>query len=381
MVPDTDPLPSLPDSRTAEQLRRAQRLEGLGALAGRAAHDFNNVLGVVLGYVELAKMGLGEEHPKVRRHLDLALSTVDRVRELADSLLDVAHREARTPDVAEPEAAVRSACALLARTLDPRITLVVETDPAAPCTPLDLPTLRQVVMNLCLNAADAMPEGGRLEVQTERVVLADSPALPAGCYSVLRVRDSGPGVSEVARARLFEPWFSTRPEDRSGLGLWVARTGVERVGGRIEVGGDGQGAEFAVWLPHALAVRPPPAATEPPGGPVLLVDADAAARAVLRLQLEKDGHEVLEAASAAEADAILRAGAVAVLLVDGALPDVPGADLVWQAAALPHAPRILWLGPAQAVGALPAGTGMLPKPFLHADLTRALHEVVGNAAG
>lgn len=368
------------DVQRHEALARSQRLENLGALAGRAAHDFNNVLGVVLGYVELARMGLGGEHPKAAHYLDKALETVDRAREISDGILDAARDSMRRrPDLAVPEQAVTSACALLARTLDSRIELVVSADAGAPITPLDEPTLQQVILGLCISAARALPEGGRLEVGVRGVEVEGEGGLPPGSYAVLRVADNGPGVPGDLHERIFEPSYSEASDARGGQGLTLARALVERFGGRLEAGGDDAGAVFQVWLPSALRVREA-REEDAAASDVLIVDADPQARDVMRAYLEADGHPVREAGSAAEALASVVGGGVAVALVDERLPDARGTDLVWRAAALPRAPRLVVLGAGEGT-VLPRGSWLLDKPFLRDDLTRVLREALGNAPG
>ena len=367
------------DPRDPEARRRAQQLESLGALAGRAAHDFNNVLGVILGYVELARMGLGEREPTSARYLEKALEVVDRARELSDGILDVARVPQAAADVAPPGPALEDAAALLGRTLDARVELEVVNEPGVPTTPLDTAALRQVVMNLCQNAAQAMPEGGRITLGARGVVVDGEGGLPPGSYAVVRVADTGPGVPADLHERIFEPWVTSMPRERNGMGLAVARVLVERFGGRIEAGGGEQGAVFEVWLPNALTSRE--AHDEgPEGGDVLIIEPDADARAVLRGYLEADGHTVREAATADAGLCELLAGGVRLALIDQRLPDAPGSDVAWRAAALPRAPHLVVLA-ADPGTVLPAGTRRLAKPFLHADLTQALRGALGNAPG
>jgi len=368
-----------PEQPVPEEALRSQRLESLGQLAGDAAHDFNNVLGVILGYVELARMGLGEDHPQALRQLGLALSTVDRARKLADGLLEFAPRVARAPDLADLSEAVRVACDLLGRTTDPRIKVELTLSEDVPCTPLDRLRLGQVVTNLFMNAAQALPEGGRIDVTTERVVLEADAGRPAGDYAVLHVRDSGGGVPPALREQIFEPRFSTRPEDRSGLGLWVARGIVGRHGGWIEVDGGPEGAGFQAWLPSALRVpeaQGPSATAGLAGADVLVLDADAGVRGVLRAHLELEGFRVHEAASAVEGEQLLRARSAAfrLLFVAERLPDAKGADVAWLAAGLPEPIPAVLLSAGGAVPRLPGDAAVLALPFLHADLTRLLRE-------
>jgi len=209
-------------ARSPEQVRRAHRLESLGRLAGGIAHDFNNVLGVILGYVELAKMNMGDVDPKALRHLDLALSTLDRARTLADHLLDFAREERRPPDVGNLNESVQAVRELLSEPLDRQIDFEVALGRDVPPCPLDEDELHQAISNLCFNAAQALPAGGGISLETlgVRVEAGDAAPLPPGRYACLHVRDTGPGIPEDLRRRIFDPYFTTRPHERSGLGRY-----------------------------------------------------------------------------------------------------------------------------------------------------------------
>ncbi len=372
--------------RTPEDVERAQRLESLGELASDAAHDFNNVLGVILGYVELARMGLGEEHVQAHRQLGLALSTVDRARELADGLLAFAPRTIRSQDLATLPDAVDAVCGLLTRTLDPRIEVAVTHGAAVPVTPLDRLGLEQVLTNLCCRAAWAMPTGGQLEVTTEQRVSPAGAAVPAGTYAVVQIRDSAGGAPPAMLAAGGEPRFVPRPQDRAHLSLWVARDLVLRHGGRIETESDGQGTLVRVWLPNALAVRTSAAASarlRETTTDVLVVDSDAAGRDVLRGYLEKAGLRVAEADSLSAGEAALRApqAAVDLLMVAERFPDGAGAELIWLAAGLAKPPAAVLLAGGGRAPRLPASAARLAHPFLQVEVTRLLRDDLGIETG
>jgi CheY-like chemotaxis protein len=361
-------------------------------MAGGIAHDFNNVLGVILGYVELAKMGLQGADPKVLRHLETALSTLGRARQLADRLLDFVREEPRPDDAGDLNLVVQEVRELLAETLDRRIEFLVNLDPELPLAPLGPEGLRQLVTNLCLNAASAMPGGGRLTLATARETLGPEGGVRPGTYAVLRVSDTGSGVPRELRRRVFDPWFTTRPQERSGLGLWVARGLAERNGGRIEAGGDQRGAVFTVWLPHELRV--PQAGEEPAAcvtrdeavADVLIVDDEPGVREVTRAFLEYEGYRVLEAGSGGEAVRLLREtpGGVRVVFLDHVLPDARGAELAHRIGEMEAPPQVVLvtgLAGAPGVRDLPEGTRVLAKPYLHDDVIRLLRDALGIAPG
>lgn len=362
MVPasESEPPPSTPGSDAEERLAR---LEALEPLVRGAAHDVNNVIGVVLGYVELARMGLDEEHAKTHHFLAQALKSVDRAREIADGLLTAARDRPRDPTLCAPGPAVEEACALLARMLDPRVHIEMTLAPEAPVTPLDGPDLRRVLLHLGTWAAEAMPHGGRLAVALDGVEVADGDALAPGTYARLRVGDSAPEPRTVDG----EPRLA------------VVRTLAERHGGGLVARAAPEGSTVEVWLPSALRVPSAPPARPSPGlaGSVLVADADGDARRVLRGYLEGEGLEVGDADSGAAVEAALEAGGFGLVLLDERLPDVSGSDLAWRVAKRRIPPRIVVMG---AGGALPAGAHRLPKPFLRADLAHTLREVFGGAA-
>ena len=393
---DDDPRDQAPDhrieGRSRAQVLRAHRLESLGHLAGGVAHDFNNVLGVILGYVELAKMNMRGADPKVHRHLDLALATLGRARTLADRLLEFTREEPRTSDVCDLNETVQEVRELLSETLDRRVKFDVNLARNLPPPPLDIDSMRQVVTNLCLNAAEAMGGGGRITLDTFRTEVAPGgvPELPPGTYCGLRVTDTGPGVPPELRSRIFEPYFTTRPHTNSGLGLWVVRGLVERFDGRIEVSGDETGACFTLWLPSSLEVWSLEGREDGEGSnlsqpvDVLVVDDEPGVRDITRAFLEIEGYSVLEAETGSEALAMLRArpGGVRVVFLDHLLPDAKGAELAWQIERMDPAPRVVMVtGMPGAADSheLPEGTQVLAKPFLHDDVTSLLRDTLGVA--
>jgi len=385
--------------RSLEQVRRAHRLESLGRMAGGIAHDFNNVLGVILGYVELAKMNMKDVDPRALRHLDLALSTLDRARTLADHLLDFAREERRPPDTGDLNEAVQAVRELLTETIDRQIDFDVTLGRDVPPCPLEGDEVHQAVSNLCFNAAQALPTGGKISLETSgmRVEVGDPSGLAPGRYACLRVRDTGPGIPVDLRERIFDPYFTTRPHERSGLGLWVVRVLVERYGGRVKAGGDEGGAVLTIWMPSEVDVRAAASPTQAPAceipadpiSPardvlvdVLIVDDEPGVRDVTRGFLELDGYRVWSVGTGAEAQSFLQrhVGGVLAVFLDHRLADVHGTDLAWEIHRAEGAPAIVMttgLAGAPETSDLPEGTRVLAKPFLHADVTRLLQDDLG----
>jgi signal transduction histidine kinase len=227
-----------------EQLRQAQKMEAVGQLAGGVAHDFNNLLTAILGNLSLLRAGLpaGESG---RALVEVAERAAWRAADLTRQLLGFSRRAVLRTEPTSANQTVEEVVALVGRTIDPRIRLEARKadDPAT--VEAEPGQMTQVLMNLCLNARDAMPEGGALRVRV-------ASASPEG--AVLAVEDEGQGMTEQVQAQIFEPFFSTK-EHGTGLGLAVVRQIVESFGGRVEVRSEpGRGSRFSVWLPSDPAV-------------------------------------------------------------------------------------------------------------------------------
>ena len=234
-------------------LQRAQRLELIGRLSSGVAHDFNNLLTVVLCLVEAAQGGLPPDHP-VHGDLRRITQAGEQAASLAGQLLTFSRQQRSAPRRAEVNRAVRRTLDLLHGAMPPAVRVEASLGGDEPAVPIDETQLQQVLMNLCLNARDAMPDGGRLRVATETVADPGDPDAP---WVRLTVADDGPGVPDEIKSRIFDPFFSTK-ERGTGLGLAVVRQIVEGCGGHVEVH-TGPGTRFEVWLP----TRPPAVAPIP----------------------------------------------------------------------------------------------------------------------
>ncbi|MCW8141800.1 MAG: PAS domain S-box protein, partial [Planctomycetota bacterium] len=235
--------------RTREQLLQAQKMEAVGRLAGGVAHDFNNLLTVIEGYARLAMDPLPSDDPG-RRKLEQVVRASERAAGLTRQLLAFSRKLPASPRIVEPGALLRDMTGMLRRLLGERVTLVLDVDPAAGEVTIDPGQLEQVVMNLAVNANDAMPDGGTLTLS----VKGEDPARgqPQGGWVRLAVADTGAGMDAETRARLFEPFFTTKPPgEGTGLGLATVHGIVEQAGGRVTVeSAPGAGSRFEVHLPR-----------------------------------------------------------------------------------------------------------------------------------
>ncbi len=317
------------------QLRHAQKMEAVGRLAGGVAHDFNNLLLTVQGRTELLLAGLPEPHP-MRRQVEEIQSATERATHLTRQLLAFSRRQPLRPRVVDLNALVLDLADMLRRLIGEDIELSLELEPSLGKVRADPGVLDQVVMNLVLNARDAMPEGGRVTIETSNAVGEELGQV------ALCVRDTGIGMDEATRARIFEPYFTTKEPGRgTGLGLSTVDGIVRQSGGEIEVESvRGKGTTFRVLLPRAEgepeAALPEPAALRVPGGgeTVLLVEDDHAARELLVEFLESRGYKVLAAASARDALRLAEQGeaVIRLLFTDLGLPDMRGTALAQQLA-------------------------------------------------
>ncbi len=386
---------------TGEHLRKMQKLDSLGVLAAGVAHDFNNLLTGILGHAELARSSVGE-HAPAADHLAEIEKVSMRAADLCRQLLAYAGRGAYARRPVRLSALVRDLAPFLGMNLPEaaRAHLVIEADEEVPPVLGDASQLSQVVLNLVLNAGEALggSEGpvavrvGTDRCDAERIRQLDvHENMAPGTYVFLEVEDPGAGMSEAVKARLFEPFFSTRFTGR-GLGMAAVLGIVRAMGGGIRVRtAPGRGTAVRLFLPVCGEAQEP----GPPGGPrppagggraVLLVDDDETVRSVGRGMLEGLGRHPLEAADGAEAVRILREhrDAVGCVLLDLTMPGTDTDEtfrLLKEAA--PRVPVVLCSGylreEALARFARRDVAGFLPKPFVRADLARVLVEAEAGA--
>ncbi|MFH1462941.1 MAG: ATP-binding protein [Pseudomonadota bacterium] len=364
-----------------EQLARAQRLEAVGRLAGGVAHDFNNLLTVILSSADFALENKALP-PAVQGEVEAILEAGQRAAALTRQLLAFSRRQVLHPEVLDLNSVVCGVENLLRRLLGEDIRIVVELSDQIELVEADPGQLEQVLVNLAVNARDAMPRGGSLHIGT---------SVGPGGGVRLTVADTGCGMEPEVLARVFEPFFTTKEPGRgTGLGLSMAYGVVTQSGGEIEVqSAPGEGTTFTITLPGAARREAPPAAAAQPEvdrgkGTVLLAEDDAAVRALTARMLVRAGYYVLEAASGEEALALVRAmeAPIDLLLTDVVMPGMDGPAL---AARLPELPVLFMSGytedAIERCGVFARDVPFLAKPFDMATLARMVGQVMARGQG
>ena len=295
-----------PRTRLEEGLRRSQKLEAIGRLAGSIAHDFNNLLTAIGGHADLLRLSLAPDSTG-RDEADDIKRSVERGARLTRQLLAFARRQPAAPATADLNGTIEGLRPMLERLLGPSVRLELGLAPDAGFVRLDAGQLDQVTMNLAINARDAMPEGGRLLIETAAVELdADfgrrEPGLAPGRYGLIAVSDEGVGLSEEARSHLFEPFFTTKPAGAgTGLGLATVYGIVRQSGGHIAVWSESDlGTTFRVYLPATIgpppldeeAGRQPQPAPQSPPARIVIVDDEPSILAFVAATLRRQGHHV-----------------------------------------------------------------------------------------
>jgi PAS domain S-box-containing protein len=379
-----------------EQLRQSQKMEAIGSLAGGIAHDFNNLLTAILGYCDLALEGIAagstasSDVAEVRR-------AAQRAAELTHQLLAFSRRQVLKPRVFALSDAVEQTEKILRRLISENIVLELSLDDRSAHVRADPTQLEQVILNLVVNARDAMPCGGRLRIAAGMMSFdASHPtigaALPAGTYAMLTVTDTGTGISGEIRERIFEPFFTTKPRGQgTGLGLATVYGIVQQSGGGIEVASvPGNGTTFILYFPVADvsdAPAPAPARARDVGargeGTILLAEDDDAVRAIARETLERAGYRVLAAQDGSRAIGLAdaHAGPIDLLLTDVVMPGMNGRELAQTLGARHPGLRVLFAsGYADNVlldqNALAPGVALLDKPFTPAELAAKVRDVL-----
>ncbi len=376
--------------RLEERLSQAQRMEDAGKLAGGIAHDFNNILTAILGYSNL----LADELPaegSARDDVEGIRKAAGRASNLTRQLLAFSRRQPFSPRSLDLNVAVQDLERLLRRILpeDVLLSLTLSRRPAFVIA--DPAQVEQILLNLALNARDAMPAGGELRIsisveaiETPRAIGLET--LASGAYVLLGVEDTGTGIAKEILDKIFEPFFTTKPKDRgTGLGLSTVYGIARQLGGAVGVDSrPGRGASFTVWIPNATVAEPgevqSPAESpwpDMPGATILFVDDDDAVRALASRLLAKGGHRVLVAANAGEALLIAESSGPSIDLVvtDTVMPFMDGPSLARRLRSMLPSVGLLFISGHPGKGG-DGETPFLAKPFTEQELARAISSVL-----
>ena len=381
----------------AEQLRQSQKLEGIGRLAGGIAHDFNNLLTAIIGYTEMVLEQIGPDKPISQDLMEIRKAS-DRAVALTRQLLAFSRKQTLRVAAMEPNAIITDMGNMLQRLIGVDIDIRFELAPGLPPILADRVQMEQVVMNLVMNARDAMPKGGVITIATT-VVQADAvtavvhePVAP-GAYVGLRFTDTGLGMTEETRRNIFEPFFTTKaPGLGTGLGLATVYGVVQQLGGQIAVrSAVGQGASFHIYFPVASEpVRPtsvPPRSAATPLATrrevVLLVEDEPGVRRLACRILTRRGYTVLEAADAQEALAFAEnpAQIIDLVLSDVVMPTMGGPELVTHLHTMRPSLKVIYMSGytesdlSRRVD-LDAGPRLIEKPFMASALLQVVREVL-----
>ena len=379
--------------RLEQQLRASQRLEAVGRLAGGVAHDFNNVLTAVLGSTELLILD-APPGAAGREELEIIREAATHAQDLIRQLLAFSSRQALKPVVLDLSHLVQNIGKMLRRLIGENIQLTTEPAAELDAVCADPGQLEQVLVNLVVNARDAMPQGGRLTIATANVHVAEGGAsvlaVPPGRYVVLRVTDTGAGMDAATLERAFEPFFTTKPRGKgTGLGLATVYGIVRQSGGHVDVESTpGAGTTFRIYLPRVTeeaeaGVERPVAAPARGAETVLVVEDDERVRVLARKVLEQAGYTVLVAAGGKEALAAAEghAGPIDLLMTDVVMPEMSGRTLTRRLTQRHPGLKVLYMSgysdeDIAQHGVFEAGIPFIKKPFTPSLLTQKLREVL-----
>jgi nitrogen-specific signal transduction histidine kinase len=378
------------------QFIEAQKMEVVGQLAGGVAHDFNNIIAIIMGYSDLMMQIVGPDSP-LAGHIEVVHQAAERAAGLTRQLLVFSRRQTVQPVVLDLSEVVNSVEKMLRRLIHENIELIVTHDKQAGRIKADPGYVVQVLMNLVVNARDAMPHGGKLTVETSNVTLGENQSRPAagaspGDYVMLSVNDEGVGMTDGVKARLFEAFFTTKPKGKgTGLGLVTCQTIVQQSGGHMVVTSEvGKGTSFKVYFPRVdlpldAAVSPVQKGPLPRGTEmVLIVEDDPSVRELARSVLQDQGYEVLSAANGKEGLRVVRehkGGLIGLVVTDVIMPVMGGKAMVdWLKLDHPDLKVLFTSGYTDDAivqqGVLEPGLEFLPKPYTPSTLTRKVREML-----
>jgi len=378
-------------AKLEEELRQSQKMEAIGQLAGGVAHDFNNLLSVILGYSVLAIDGLPPADP-LRLDLEEVAKAARRASELTRQLLAFSRKQVLRPRIVDLNQIVTGLERMLRRVVGDDVSVTIHRAAELGKILADSGQMEQVLMNLIVNARDAMPGGGRIEIETRNATLdaafaREHHGVDPGSYVALSVTDTGQGMDAATRARIFEPFFTTKAQGKgTGLGLSTVWGIVRQSGGHVEAQSEiGRGTTFTLYLPRAVGEaddvppEPPAPATVRGSETVLLVEDDEQVRGFVRDVLHRHGYQVLDAPNGGEAFLISEqhASPVHLLLTDVVLPRMSGRDLAARIRRSRPELRVLYVSGYTEdsivdQGVLDTGVPFLSKPITPDEL---LHKV------
>jgi two-component system cell cycle sensor histidine kinase/response regulator CckA len=378
-----------------QQLRQAQKMEAVGRLAGGIAHDFSNVLTVITAASERLNQRVSDR-PDAVSDIESILRNCERAAALTRQLLAFSRQQTLAPHPLDLAQLVKRAARLLKRLIGEHIVLDLDLPDEVLAVEADPTQLEQVLMNLAINARDAMPGGGSLRIRIRRTLVdeefaRDHAPMAAGAYVLMSVSDTGAGMTADTAARAFEPFFSTKhPSQGTGLGLSTVYGIVKQSGGYIWIdSAPGRGATFSIFMPPTAAqprareTKRAQAAQAPPAT-ILQAEDEDEVRALLRDLLESQGHTVLEANGPAQGVAVSAAydGRIDLLLTDVVMPGGTGRDLARQIVESRPGIKVLYMSGYPDVGGSPQGVlepgvPFLAKPFTRDVLLAKLHELLG----
>jgi two-component system cell cycle sensor histidine kinase/response regulator CckA len=378
-----------------EQLRQSQKMEAVGQLAGGIAHDFNNLLTVIIGNVEIQQSMIEAASP-LAEPIDEVRKAADRAAALTRQLLAFSRRQVLEPKVLDINALITNLEKMLRRLISEDVKLIAVLDPSIGSMLADAGQLEQIIVNLSVNARDAMPDGGTLTIETANVELDEQYArehltVRPGPYVMIAVTDTGNGMGPETQSRIFEPFFTTKgPGKGTGLGLATVYGIVKQSGGSIWIYSEiGRGTTFKIYFPRVQEAVPekklpaPGERSNRGSETVLLVEDEPAVRRLSQVVLEAQGYTVVEAASADEALALARTrkGPIHLVLTDVVMPEMGGADLASHVAAFRPETRVLYMSgyTDDAIvrkGLIGEGRHFLQKPFTPTTLAKKVREVL-----
>jgi PAS domain S-box-containing protein len=381
--------------RLEEQFRQSQKMEAVGRLSGGIAHDFNNILGVIIGYGEILQERMKSDDA-LAGCVDEILNASRRAAQLTRQLLAFSRQQVLEPKVVDLNMIIRDTEKMLRRVIGEDIEFNTVLDPLLANIKADQGQIEQVILNLAVNARDAMPDGGELKITTQNAVMSDldvqrySYPVKPGRYVLLTVSDTGIGMAQETQAHIFEPFFTTKEKGKgTGLGLATVYGVVKQSDGYIEVHSElGVGTTFKIYLPRVEAAvevekdNSVPTASLSGQETILLVEDEDALRILTRNVLQAMGYTVLEASDGEKACEVSRkfGAEIHLLLTDVVMPGMNGPALAEQLVAQRPNTKVLYIsgytGQAVGQGVLPAGSNFLTKPFTRDRLAQKVREAL-----